>query len=462
MFSLNGKQYRLLGSTINLIRFFEDPERADLPWDRDWVKKLLIDIPKSLRWNGFRMCIGLAPKFWYDLADEYGIMIQNEWPMWQVRGWNDQIRKEYTDWIWADGSHPSIVIWDAMNELKHDYIGNVVIPELKKLDPTRIWDAGYMTGEDMVLNEMDEPHYYPFGHGWWTSDERLEELRTEYRFGNLFYKSSKISSIRFNGVPMMLNEYGWFWLNRDGIPGIRTKGYFGPKDTPPKRRNYEYYDEEGKNPYPNRKGNYEYFLGRDATVKERREFQAYMMGLQTEEIRSYRDLAGVLSFCYLSNNRGYTGDWFIDAIKELKPGPTFKWMYHCFAPFAVFIDVEDGRYLKNPYHYNPGEVYNISLFGINDTPEIKKGRVEFNIIDENGLTVFSKAADVEVDSFWETILPIDVTMPETTGNYLLLSKLNDNYGDTPVQLSRRFIRVGCNTSDKFPEYKINLPPDWPN
>jgi len=72
MFHLNGRQYRLMGSTINLFRFFEDPERAGLPWDKEWVKKMFIAIPKSLRWNGFRMCIGLAPKFWYDLADEHG------------------------------------------------------------------------------------------------------------------------------------------------------------------------------------------------------------------------------------------------------------------------------------------------------------------------------------------------------------------------------------------------------
>ena len=55
-----------------------------------------------------------------------------------------QISKEYTDWVWSDGSHPSIAIWDAINENTDNYIGNTLIPELKKLDPTRIWDAGYM------------------------------------------------------------------------------------------------------------------------------------------------------------------------------------------------------------------------------------------------------------------------------------------------------------------------------
>ena len=54
---------------------------------------------------------------------------------WQNHGWNDQIRKEYTDWLWTDGCHPSIAIWDAINENEDDYIGNFLIPELKKLDP---------------------------------------------------------------------------------------------------------------------------------------------------------------------------------------------------------------------------------------------------------------------------------------------------------------------------------------
>ena len=58
----------------------------------------------------------------------------------------------------VDGSHPSIAIWDAINENWDNYIGGQLIPELKKLDPTRVWDAGYMTGDQMVLDEMDEPH----------------------------------------------------------------------------------------------------------------------------------------------------------------------------------------------------------------------------------------------------------------------------------------------------------------
>ena len=76
-FSLNGSRYFLRGSNITLQRFFEDPDCGSLPWDREWVKKMLIDIPKSLDWNAMRICVGVVPDFWYDLCDEYGILLQN-------------------------------------------------------------------------------------------------------------------------------------------------------------------------------------------------------------------------------------------------------------------------------------------------------------------------------------------------------------------------------------------------
>ena len=160
-FTLNGDKFYLRGSNITLQRFFEDPDCQALAWDREWVKKLMIDLPKSIDWNAMRICVGIVPDFWYDLCDEYGIVLQNEWLYWQNHGWDEQVRKEYTNWVWSDGNHPSIVIWDAINENWDSYIGNTLIPELKELDPTRIWDAGYMTSDQMGTNdEMDEPHPY--------------------------------------------------------------------------------------------------------------------------------------------------------------------------------------------------------------------------------------------------------------------------------------------------------------
>ncbi|MDR3057174.1 MAG: glycoside hydrolase family 2, partial [Prevotella sp.] len=144
-FTLNGEKIYLRGSNITLQRFFEDPDCGNLAWDREWVTKLMSEYPKQVNWNAMRICVGIVPDFWYDIADEAGIMLQNEWFYWQNHGWNDQTRQEFTSWVWNDGNHPSIVIWDAINENWDDYIGNVLVPELQELDPTRIWDTGYMT-----------------------------------------------------------------------------------------------------------------------------------------------------------------------------------------------------------------------------------------------------------------------------------------------------------------------------
>ena len=79
---LNGRIYFLRGSNFCMFRFFEDPKRGGLPWDRGWVRKLL-ELPKrELHLNSARVCIAPFPEFWYDLADEIGWLFQDEYPIW--------------------------------------------------------------------------------------------------------------------------------------------------------------------------------------------------------------------------------------------------------------------------------------------------------------------------------------------------------------------------------------------
>ena len=85
---LNGKPYFLRGSNITLHRFFEDPVSGTLPWNEQWVRKLLVDIPKQMNWNSFRFCIGPVPDKWLDIADEAGLLIQNEYFVWIGHNWH--------------------------------------------------------------------------------------------------------------------------------------------------------------------------------------------------------------------------------------------------------------------------------------------------------------------------------------------------------------------------------------
>ncbi|HPG37813.1 MAG TPA: glycoside hydrolase family 2 TIM barrel-domain containing protein [bacterium] len=410
-FALNGEKVYLRGTNITLHRFFEDPECAALPWDRQWVRKLLAELPKAMHWNAMRICVGIAPQFWYDIADECGLMLQNEWLYWQNHGWDEQIRKEYTDWVWSDGNHPSIVIWDAINENWDSFIGNTLIPELKKLDPTRIWDAGYMTSADMGLDEMDEPHpYRAAGWGQNLSQYTASQNSDPCPLGDLSARSPEFDQFVESSAAQLVNEYGWVWLWRDGRPAKLTHNQ------------------------------YDYFIGKNSTAEQNREFQAYWLQLETEWLRAERSFAGVLAFCYLTNNYGHTGDWFYGPIKDLTPSLTLKWFEHCFAPAAVFIDLLDQRYIQPQRFYSPGSRLLFNLVGVNDYSHPVNGSINLLLYNGLGQQVSKQVLTLDIPAFGKIYLPVTIDLPVIKGHYLIVSEyvIND---EMPVS-SRRYINVG--------------------
>lgn len=426
-FTLNGDKFYLRGSNITLQRFFEDPDCQALAWDREWVKKLMVDLPKSIDWNAMRICVGIVPDFWYDLCDEYGIVLQNEWLYWQNHGWDEQVRKEYTNWVWSDGNHPSIVIWDAINENWDSYIGNTLIPKLKELDPTRIWDAGYMTSDQMGTNdEMDEPHPYRALTLMHSSELNDYFKNNPYNLGALHENWVGFSSILDAGVPQLVNEYGWIWLWRDGRPSKLTLN------------------------------NYNYYLGENATPEQCRELQAYWLELETEWLRSERSVGGILAFCHLTNNYGFTGDWFINDIKDLEPSPAFRWFKHCFVPSAVFIDLADRRYTKHLEPLKPGSDLVFNLVGVNDLNKESSGKVLLKLLDEKGTIISTQEESIVIEPFGKRLQPCLLKLPSKSGGYLLIAEYHEKGRAKPV-LSRRYLKVGdavTSFKDYF-EYTLN-------
>lgn len=413
-FYLNGEKTFLRGTNITLQRFFEDPDCGNLAWDREWVKKLIIDDPKKINWNTMRICVGVVPDFWYDLADEYGMMFQNEWMYWQKHGWDEQIKKEYTDWVWSDANHPSIVIWDAINENWDAYIGNELIPELMQLDPTRIWDAGYMSGGDMAIDEMDEPHPYDGFLPWADKDVEIDP----YPLGDLNYKNSFTKASIESSSAQLVNEYGWIWLLRNGNPAKLTVN------------------------------TYNYYLGENSTIEQNRALQAYWLQLETEWLRSERTYAGILAFTHLTNNYGYTGDWYIDNIKNLTQGQTLLWFKHAFAPTAVFINLTDMRYMKHIDPYKPRSSMFFELKAINDLHENEHGKLRISLINEEGTTVWNEERHISILPNEEKNMFVSITLPEKAGGYVLMTEFIGEKNPVKNQISRRFIKVG-----ELEEYK---------
>jgi hypothetical protein len=313
-FYLNGKVYYLRGSNITLHRFFEDPGCGNLPWKEEWVRKLLITIPHRMHWNSFRFCIGPVPDRWLEIADEAGLLIQNEFFVWTgaaswdtnyARHWDAaEMVRQYGDWMRDNWNHPSVAIWDANNETLDPIFGERIIPAVRPLDLShRPWENSYNPPADP--NDPIEHHPYQF-----QSSAGANGIR--FRLTDLETKDPRPSAshIPKESHPILINEYGWLWLNRDGSPTVLTEKL-----------------------YPR-------LLGTNSTAEERFAFDAYALAGKTEFWRASRQYAGVLHFVYLTCSYPgvFTSDHFRD-VKKLKLEPHFSdYMSEAFKPLGLYLN----------------------------------------------------------------------------------------------------------------------------
>ncbi len=186
---------------------------------------------------------------------------------------------------------------------------------------------------------------------------------------------------------------------------------------------------------------YKYYLGENSTPEQNRQFQAYWTQLETEWLRSQPFYAGVLAFCYLTNNYGYTGDWFIDNIKDLKPSPALNWFVHAFAPSAVFISLTDERHAKDLPPRKPGSNLVFNLIKVNDVWKPVSGTITLMILDSNGKTVVKQTMPVDLAAYDRSWLPAEIAIQEKPGGYLLVAEFIARKSAKSV-ISRRYIKVG--------------------
>ncbi len=149
---LNGRPYYLRGSNVCIFRFFEDRERQGLPWNREWVRALHRRF-KDMHWNSLRYCIGFPPELWYEIADEEGVLIQDEFPLWYgnrpENPWPvgiaaDHLEQEYREWMRERWNHACVVVWDAQNETTYDRVISAAVARVRSLDLSgRPWDNGW-------------------------------------------------------------------------------------------------------------------------------------------------------------------------------------------------------------------------------------------------------------------------------------------------------------------------------
>ena len=414
VFLLNGKPYYMRGTNVCILRFFEDPDRARLPWDSRWVVKLHSRF-REMHWNSMRYCIGFPPERWYEIADSIGFLIQDEFPIWTgvQGGFNTylggintrQLADEYRQWMRERWNHPSVVIWDAQNESVNDSTGKA-IRLVRSLDlSNRPWDNGFAA----PVNENDvlESHPYLFIRYMQKKPSRegyLSELMSKPQAPrNDPNQWTPLPGGKVYPNPIIINEYGWLWLNRNGTTTTLTDqvyaNVFSEANTPEKKL----------------------------------EAYARTLGILTEYWRAHRQAGAVMHFCGLgysrpTNPRGQTSDNFVD-IPNLDFEPNFyKYLKQAFSPVAVMIDFWT-KSLKS------GQTVIIPVYMINDTYNTAEDSLKLNLYREDEL-LLSRSFPYQLPGLGRLIINDTLTAPAVKGIYRLEAAIV--YKGETIRSSREF------------------------
>jgi beta-galactosidase len=397
-FYLNGRRVLLRGGNIAFHRFLSDPDRGLLPWDPAWIRRVLIDIPREHHFNFFRNHLGQLYNRWYDIADEYGMLMQNEWQFWTTTGTREQIAKEFTRWLQDNWNHPSIIIWDALNESSDETVQTHIVPCMKQLDPTRPWES-----VDFI-----EQHPYIYS---------LCPVLIDRPFGY----SRSLEEIRNSPAPSMVNEFLWWWTDNHNEPTALMK------DVLPRWLGPSYTNED---------------------VVARQSF------LAQELIELFRrmDVDAIQPFVYLSNSDGPTGNWFTADIGDLQIKDLLGAMKNAFSPFGLSMEIWDR-------HFFTGQRRAFNMFVFNDLPRQSNGIVRYGIVGSTGEWASQSSEEISIDPVSRRIKPIVLNFPDSPGSYVIRAELRDQQGgsmaiafsqkpahvfdgpDVPVRLRRASIAV---------------------
>jgi hypothetical protein len=403
VFLLNNKPYFLRGTNVCIFRFFEDPERENLPWNSKWINKLNSRF-KEMNWNSIRYCIGFPPEKWYEAADSLGLLIQDEFPIWtSLKGGFEKFQKgitskqlaaEYRDWMRERWNHPCVVMWDGQNESVTDTTGKA-IKLVRALDlSNRPWDNGYAP----PVSESDaiEAHPYLFSQylgGKNPSNEGyLKDLFSTIRIP---HNDPNEMSPAPNGKryqnPAIINEYSWLWLNRDGTTTTLTDRV--------------------------------YRIAFPEAITPDQKFEAYAKNtaILTEYWRAYRKCAGLMHFCGLGYSRtgkprGQTSDNFTD-IKLLTYEPHFvNYVKPAFNPVGLMIELWGKSYV-------PSSEISVPVHVFNDIEEEWKGSLKLSVFSE-GKNLLVQNTQIILRKYEVKVIRFKIKMPQVKGKYQMEAEIS--------------------------------------
>ncbi len=314
---LNGEIFYLFGTNVAIERYFDDPLCGNTPWQEDWIRKLYSEF-KDVNWVCFRTHLGHANSKWFDIADEMGMMIFDEYAIW---GDNDgctidTIMPEIYAWIDNRASHPSMIVFDAQNEAVGTAFTDEVIRRGREYDlQKRPWDNGWRppVGE----NDPVECHPYIIGGQGISGLNNMNVSKPIVTTADIGWTYDTHPD-----HPYLINEHGEYWINREGAAMSGTAGTWNSA-------------------LPG------------ATNEERLAYYAELMAAQMEAFRTERAYIGLLFFCGLGSSfpsaQGVTSDILspdVSTAESLQIRPyTKELLKNAFADLGIVIDeyTEDVR-----------------------------------------------------------------------------------------------------------------------
>ncbi len=218
-------------------------------------------------------------------------------------------------------------------------------------------------------------------------------ISPNYRLANLAAANPQAGDGRH---AVVINEYGWLWLNRDGTPTTLTAQLY---------RN---------------------LLGRESTAAQRFHVQATYIAAETEFWRAHRKAAAVMHFCSLGYSRsdGQTSDhWTPGGVAKLQWEPEFhRYVRDAFAPVGLMVDYWDARPCG-------GTKARVPLTLINDLYGPWSGAVLLRVKRGDRVLV-EKSLDAHVEPLGTAAVAFDIAWPKRTGPCILEAELRGADGET--------------------------------
>ena len=386
---LNGQKIIFRAENIAFVRALT--RWADFMFDENQIRKFLRAAVQDYNFNYLRIHLGHGYSKWYEIADQEGIMLQDEWRYMHddepVGEDLEEAETEFKRWVRQNVNHPSIVAWDQENE------GNVRLEklkqELREYDPTRLW------GEDDFIAK----HIYQYS----------ENIVTDPQYPVPDTKPMTL----LESCRLWTNEYGLL-EPRENFKTSRTASGWG----------VFYYDKE--------------LIGQ-LLADLHADLGTFFRSSRIQAWAPFALLSG-----WVNGQSFFLGD-----IEEgLEPQPNLLVLKKINEPVGLSIDMLQAReWYKDKKIYRPG-VSNVQMVSIwNDFPEAQAGRLSVTIKKPSGEILGNVSYSVSVDGYQSVKQRVTLRIPEEKGIYFLEPTLLLDNGKTIEGVTRRIMVAPKLTND---------------